>query len=156
MHGRLDFKDVYAFLESVEPPGSIHSRSTRGRQKRALLVFNDHCADCHGTYGSGGSYPNSVVPLDELGTDGVRFEALKKSDRESYHRSWFAHLGEHHTRVKPKGYIAPPLDGVWASAPYFHNGSVPTLWHVLNPNARPHVCGSERRTDTTRHASGWK
>src|SRR5262249_53628189 len=24
-----------------------------------------------------------------------------------------------------EGYIAPPLVGVWASAPYFHNGSVP-------------------------------
>ncbi len=33
--------------------------------------------------------------------------------------------------------MAPPLDGIWASAPYFHNGSVPTLWHVLHPAARP-------------------
>jgi hypothetical protein len=29
-------------------------------------------------------------------------------------------------------YIAPPLVGVWASAPYFHNGSVPTLEQVLS------------------------
>jgi len=35
--------------------------------------------------------------------------------------------------------VAPPLDGVWASAPYFHNGSVPTLWHVLHPKSRPSV-----------------
>ena len=35
--------------------------------------------------------------------------------------------------------MAPPLDGVWASAPYFHNGSVPTLWHVLNPDKRPTI-----------------
>ena len=35
--------------------------------------------------------------------------------------------------------MAPPLDGVWASAPYFHNGSVPTLWHVLHPENRPSV-----------------
>jgi cytochrome c peroxidase len=35
--------------------------------------------------------------------------------------------------------VAPPLDGIWASAPYFHNGSVPTLWHVLHPEARPQV-----------------
>src|SRR5690606_34085366 len=38
-----------------------------------------------------------------------------------------------------EGYVAPPLDGVWASAPYFHNGSVPTLWHVLHPEQRPTV-----------------
>ena len=43
------------------------------------------------------------------------------------------------TEVDPDGYVAPPLDGVWASPPYFHNGSVPTLWHVLNPSERPTV-----------------
>jgi hypothetical protein len=26
---------------------------------------------------------------------------------------------------------------VWATAPYFHNGSVPTVYHVLNSKARP-------------------
>jgi hypothetical protein len=30
-------------------------------------------------------------------------------------------------------YKARPLDGVWATAPYLHNGSVPTLWHLLLP-----------------------
>ena len=35
--------------------------------------------------------------------------------------------------------MAPPLGGVWASAPYFHNGSVPTLWHLLHPDERPTV-----------------
>jgi hypothetical protein len=32
---------------------------------------------------------------------------------------------------------APPLLGAWAQAPYFRNGSVPTLWHVLTPDERP-------------------
>jgi hypothetical protein len=35
------------------------------------------------------------------------------------------------------GYIAPPLDGVWITGPYLHNGSVPTLEGVLNTKARP-------------------
>jgi hypothetical protein len=26
---------------------------------------------------------------------------------------------------------AKPLDGAWATAPYLHNGAVPTLWHLL-------------------------
>lgn len=38
-----------------------------------------------------------------------------------------------------KGYTAPPLYGVWAAAPYFHNGSVPTVWHVLKPSERPGI-----------------
>ncbi len=35
------------------------------------------------------------------------------------------------------GYVTPPLHGVWAAAPYFHNGSVPTVWDVLDPDGRP-------------------
>src|SRR3546814_17267558 len=34
------------------------------------------------------------------------------------------------------GYLAPPLYGVWSTAPYFHNGSVPNLWEVLKPSER--------------------
>jgi mono/diheme cytochrome c family protein len=30
-------------------------------------------------------------------------------------------------------YKARPLDGIWATAPYLHNGSVPTLYDLLSP-----------------------
>lgn len=54
-------------------------------------------------------------------------------------------LGEAAGRVKGAcsfeekitGYVTPPLHGVWASAPYFHNGSVPDVWSVLKPEDRP-------------------
>jgi hypothetical protein len=36
-----------------------------------------------------------------------------------------------------RGYIAPPLDGVWATAPYLHNGSVPDLRSLLDSRLRP-------------------
>jgi hypothetical protein len=39
-------------------------------------------------------------------------------------------------RKKP-GYKADVLHGIWAHAPYLHNGSVPTLWHLLRPKERP-------------------
>src|SRR5213079_951338 len=35
------------------------------------------------------------------------------------------------------GYVAPILSGLWATAPYLHNGSVPTLWHLMHPAERP-------------------
>ena len=35
------------------------------------------------------------------------------------------------------GYNALPLSGLWAQAPYLHNGSVPTLFHLLVPSQRP-------------------
>ena len=35
-------------------------------------------------------------------------------------------------------YKARPLNGIWATAPYLHNGSVPNLWALLQPaEARP-------------------
>lgn len=39
--------------------------------------------------------------------------------------------GQHH------GYNARPLSGIWAQAPYLHNGSVPTIYHLLVPGERP-------------------
>lgn len=38
-----------------------------------------------------------------------------------------------------RGYLAPPLYGIWATAPYLHNGSVPDLWTLLTPAERPAV-----------------
>jgi len=34
-------------------------------------------------------------------------------------------------------YKARRLKGIWATAPYLHNGSVPTLYHLLHPELRP-------------------
>ena len=36
---------------------------------------------------------------------------------------------------KTYGYANSPLDGVWLRAPYLHNGSVPSLWDLLQPAA---------------------
>lgn len=37
------------------------------------------------------------------------------------------------------GYNALPLTAIWAQGPYLHNGSVPTLYHLLMPRERPTV-----------------
>ena len=46
-------------------------------------------------------------------------------------------------------YRARPLDGVWATAPYLHNGSVPTLYDMLTPqHQRPKIfCVGSREFD---------
>jgi hypothetical protein len=51
------------------------------------------------------------------------------------------------------------LDGIWATAPYFHNGSAPTVYHVLNSKARPRVFTRSYRTDLDAYDAkklGWK
>ena len=133
-----DFRDVLAFIESLRPPTYPapidHDLAERGR-----LAFNDTCSRCHGSYGDRAHYPELLISIDEVGTDRMRLDALSAKHRSGYGQSWFAHYGEQETWDDPRGYMAPPLDGIWASAPYFHNGSVPTLWHVLNPQERPRV-----------------
>ena len=61
---------------------------------------------------------------------------------EDYHAVYKASIDAH-----PDYYKARPLDGIWSSAPYLHNGSVPTLHDLLlPPEQRPdafHVGGRE-------------
>jgi hypothetical protein len=137
-----DFRDIGAWIDSLESPpwpwGSDAGLAEQGRE-----VFATHCASCHGSYGPDASYPEKVVAIEEIGTDRVRFDSLTTKDRSDLNESWFGHRGQDAERLRnrepPTGYIAPPLDGLWATAPYFHNGSVPTLWHLLHPAQRPAV-----------------
>ena len=128
------FKDIQAYLKSLKPPAYPFAVD-RPKADRGRVVFEANCTKCHGTYGPGGEYPNEIVELKVIGTDPAR--ALGVSDRSvsHYNATW---LGELHP-VDPTmiGYQAPPLDGIWASPPYLHNGSVPTLSHLLNSPTRP-------------------
>lgn len=129
-----DFKDVVEYLKTVEPPKYPwpvdQKLAATGKQ-----VFERNCARCHGTYGSTGKYPNKVVPIAEVGTDSLRLTGITEEFRTYFRKTWFSTSANIHE--KTTGYVAPPLDGVWASAPYFHNGSVPTVYGVLTKEARP-------------------
>ncbi len=133
-----DFRDIFAYISSIQPPDYPYAIDRKLASHGATL-FNKNCAECHGTYETPRSYPERMIELDEIGTDQVRLRALTPSHRSSYGKSWFTDFGKLDNVDKPRGYVAPPLDGVWASAPYFHNGSVPTLSHVLFPESRPVV-----------------
>ena len=130
-----DFKDVLAYLKTIQPPKypfTIDAKlAAEGQQ-----VFAKTCTSCHGSYGADGKYPNKVVPIEVIGTDDVRLKGLTKEFRAYFNKTWFAQNNSH-AEEDPKGYVAPPLDGVWASAPYFHNGAVPTIYGVLTQAARP-------------------
>jgi hypothetical protein len=112
------------------------------------------CASCHGTYRTEGEalvvdYPNK--DLLEVGTDPAYSQVLRR----------FAPLTEKLAEAGPfygadaapvslpvsrPGYAAPVLVGLWASGPYLHNGSVPTLADLLAPpSKRPEIWG--RRLD---------
>lgn len=133
-----DFKDIQAWIESLRSPKYPFAIDAEmAEQGRA--VFSENCSRCHGTYGIDEKYEQVLVPLEVVGTDPVRLKALNRQHREWMRDGWMSRYGQDEVDVDPNGYVAPPLDGIWASAPYFHNGSVPTLWHVLNSAKRPTV-----------------
>lgn len=133
-----EFSDILAWIESVEVP-KYPFAIDRGLAAKGESLFNENCARCHGTYGQNGRYKQQTIPLDEIGTDPARLHSLTPEHRTWMKKGWLSRFGQDPVEVDPVGYVAPPLDGIWASAPYFHNGSVPTLWHVLHADSRPVV-----------------
>ncbi|HLJ98215.1 MAG TPA: hypothetical protein VKU02_33965 [Gemmataceae bacterium] len=156
------FADISAYLLTIEAPKYPFPIDD---QKVALgrKVFTETCARCHGTYGPDGSYPNKIIPLDEIGTDRALAESLKPELTERLNQSWLAREmgpeGKPYKLHDHQAYQAPPLDGIWATAPYFHNSSVPTIYHVLNSKARPKAFTRSYRTEKEDYDSvklGWK
>jgi len=109
---------------------------------RGKKIFDKACLKCHGS--------QKFLPLAQIGTDENRAKGLPKkatiagretlkiacengpkpeckaSDEDILYPRW-----------KNPGYQAQLLDGIWARSPYLHNGSVPTLYHMLIPSERP-------------------
>ena len=129
--------DIFAFLsEAYRPqtfPGTVDEKAARAGE----ALFQNECSSCHGEYTWTGEAPRlSGFPnwIGEAGTDPLRAslftDALTNSISQTVYGSKIA-------PARTGKYVAPPLSGVWASAPYLHNGSVPTLHHLLNPAERP-------------------
>ena len=133
-----NFKDVLAYLLTLTPPkysGTIDQ--TLASTGKTLFLKN--CAKCHGENEGPNSYPNLLVAQKEVGTDPSVIEFYKNNQAFTtwYNGSWFSKNPFGANLTPGDGYVAPPLDGIWASAPYFHNGSVPTLTDVLDSKNRP-------------------
>src|ERR1043165_3202441 len=153
------FKDIQAYMLSLEAPKYPFEIDAKLAETGHTL-FTKTCAKCHGTYGKDWTYPNKIIPLKEIGTDPARYYGLPKVLGEHYNASWFAkEKPEGFKSRETEGYQAPPLDGIWATAPYFHNGSVPTLYDVLNSKTRPKIYTRSFKTDDVDYDKknvGWK
>lgn len=153
----INFRDVVAWLKSLEPP-AYPEAIDRELAATGKPVFEEHCSGCHGTYGQQETYPNKVVALDLVKTDPYYATyAMQAPIVDWYNQSWFA-TSEPNSWLEPEpGYVAPPLDGIWATAPYLHNGSVPTLEDLLNSTQRPLFWQrSGRSTDYDYRKVGWQ
>ena len=161
-HVKTVAKALALARETKSPPfpGSLNADLVRkgadlfhGRTRPGNTAGFRTCKSCHGTYTKNVSNADLSMPgswdvsykyskiLRDVKTDTAYNTVLQKfrpiADHINKLEAYYEAQGtpELTPRVgvpsKP-GYVAPPLDGVWATAPYFHNGSVPTIEAVLN------------------------
>ncbi len=121
-------------LDGLERYGARSSTSLMlAGMVRGLILTQAPAAILNGFTSIHGSKP-SLAPLNfsfvAPGGAAVKGYADRKAACDAY-----AGQAAHFREV---GYKARPLTGVWASAPFLHNGSVPTLYDLLlPPDQRP-------------------
>ena len=146
------FADVYAYLKTLNAPkyGKAIDDELANKGK---TIFKQNCASCHGTYDGNATYPNLLIHQKEVGTDSstIYFYKTNKAFVDWYNASWFSKSPFAANLMPGDGFIAPPLDGIWASAPYLHNGSVPTIMDVLDSNNRPKIWKKSGSMDNYDH-----
>ena len=139
-HPRL--KRVRDWIWTLPPPAYPYAIDP-AKAERGSRLYAEYCVDCHADHRfkegvSAGRRVGTVLPIAEIGTDRHRLDAYTFAFAANQYglypdsRYRFTHFR------KTQGYANQPLDGVWARAPYLHNGSVPTLRALLDdPKDRP-------------------
>lgn len=133
------FNDVNAYISTLGPP-KYPFAIDKTLANKGHDVFLAVCATCHGTYAPDPvTYPNILIPEATIGTDDAVGMAGTTKDFGSelvnyYNQSWYGQVGEYQPM---NAYMPPPLDAVWATAPYLHNGSVPDIATLLDSTKRP-------------------
>ncbi len=111
------------------------------------------CQSCHGEYSEDTapfqliSVPNEAVAIADIDTDAERQLRVTDELLDAVEQSA---MSPYLSVASTSGYVASPLTALWATAPYLHNGSVPTLWHLMYPEQRP------ERFQTGGHRLSWK
>jgi len=122
------FKEVTDFLLDLHPPAYPFpvdpTKAARGK-----VLYESKCASCH-AFGS--PQTGQVTPIEVVATDRHRLDSFTEALVNEFH-TFETPPFKFDAYRKTNGYSNTPLDGVWARAPYLHNGSVPTLCDLLEP-----------------------
>ena len=153
---------IERWMETLEPPAYPLPIDSALAEKGKPL-YEAYCVDCHGKNGRdfSGKYVGHVTPLSVVQTDSFRLNNYTRElavnmglTYAEQSRDISAHDCPGDLSYTPKtgsdgstgpdtyryqhyrktnGYANSPLDGIWARAPYLHNGSVPTMIDLLSP-----------------------
>jgi mono/diheme cytochrome c family protein len=125
---------IEAWIMDLKPPAYPAHRIDAARAAQGAAIYRRECASCHDI---GGARTGQVTPIGEVATDRERLDSFTPALAAGMNtigegKPWkFSHFR------KTDGYANMPLDGLWLRAPYLHNGSVPTLRALLDPETRP-------------------
>jgi hypothetical protein len=151
------------FIDNLPPPPYPFPSVDLARAREGKAIFQTKCASCHKprnetiyTASSLGVDPNrtmvntsvsryglAALVMEACQIYGLNNEGKPGADWCVPKGDWQARLDEYF-RDTPRrvaehtnGYKADMLHGIWAQAPYLHNGSVPTLGQLMCPDTRP-------------------
>jgi len=135
-------KRVRDWIWTLPPPSYPYSVDS-ALASRGEALYRQHCESCHGDHRfrtgvKSGDRMGQVEDIDRIKTDRHRLDSYTETFALNQY-GLFPDSRYRFTRFrKTHGYANQPLDGIWARAPYLHNGSVPTLRDLLNaPAERP-------------------
>ncbi len=143
--------ELTAYVFNTEAPrynDFFPRRIDIAKAKRGEKIFLKTCSGCHGEYQKGWSDNSTVsyeeaiettkvwyhkkTPVIDIGTDPLRYEGMKYFAKDLNKLKISKSIK---TIVTPqKGYVPPPLVGIWSRWPYFHNNSAPSLYEVITPD----------------------
>jgi len=151
---RQVIRDLSASAYAMEAPRwtDFFSANTidLAKAKRGELVFENRCAHCHGHYekawstetDAGANFAHLlktvrvIMPPEttakKVGTDSGRSQAMVHLAPLANGLEIFKKNNMSFT-PNPGAYVPPPLVGIWARWPYFHNNSIPNLDELLKP-----------------------
>lgn len=146
------------------------------RAKRGAEHYAQNCAKCHGevtkawdlspfelekerehAVATGENAPTIsdtirlkyVEKVKDVGTDEGRRKGMKALAEGLNPLAFSKNFGI--VIEEQPGYVAPPLEGIWARYPYFHNNSIPNLCALMMPpEQRPAVYHSGKAIDPDR------
>ncbi len=128
------------------PPPPYPFKIDQALAARGGRLYRDQCAGCHADHRfregvvEKDGYVGQVVPIGKIGTDPFRLNSYTLAFASNQYSLYPASEYRFKRFRKTNGYANQPLDGIWARAPYLHNGSVPTLRDLLEPpQSRPKV-----------------
>lgn len=129
---RSSLRRIHNYLRDVQPPKypfAIDAQLASAGQ----AAFQNECASCHAI---GGARMGTVIPVGDVGTDRHRLDMWTPSSAAAFNAYGEGHAWKFSSFRTTAGYLAVPLDGLWLRAPFLHNGSVPSMADLLEPQER--------------------